>query len=165
MTTKTAYRFNRTYESVLQATPQEVWDFHADASALKVLTPPHNRVELVGDDLAVRDGALHVLRVRPFGFALEWRARISEVDPPNGFVDTAEKSPFKAWRHRHRFLAHQDGCLLRDEVEYDLPGGPLAGLVDRLLVGRQLDAMFAYRHAATRKALEARLGPSATLET
>ncbi len=144
----------RRYETLLRTTVDRLWEFHASAAALKVLTPPDRHVEVVGDDLQVRDGALHILRVRQFGIPMEWRARISEVDPPNGFTDTAEKSPFPYWKHRHQFLPHPEGALLRDDIEYRPPGGPLSPIIDRLLVGPQLDEMFRYRHEATRKALE-----------
>ncbi len=141
------------FESVLPCSPQLLWEFHASADALKALTPTNRRVEVLSDDLAVRDGALHIIRVRQFGIPLVWHARISEVDPPHGFVDTAERSPFTFWRHHHEFLAHPDGAMLRDTVLYDLPLGPIGMIGDWLFVRRDLNAMFAYRHRRTRELL------------
>lgn len=140
-------------ESVLPCTPQELWEFHASAEALMALTPTNRRVEVLSEDLAVRDGALHILRVRQFGIPLVWHARISEVDPPRGFVDTAERSPFAYWRHHHEFLPHPEGALLRDTVMYQLPFGPLGMIADWLFVRRDLETMFAFRHKHTQELL------------
>ncbi|HRF59591.1 MAG TPA: SRPBCC family protein [Fimbriimonadaceae bacterium] len=143
------------YEIVVDAPQEAVWRFHASADALRVLTPPGRKVELLSEDLAVRDGAIHRIRVRQFGLPLTWVARISDVRPPEEFVDTAEQSPFRSWRHRHRFES-VDAARTRviDTIEYSLPLGPLGALADRLFVSRDLDHLFAFRHEATRRALD-----------
>lgn len=143
------------FESVLPCPSERVAEFHASAESLALLSPPGTRVEVLSKDAEVRDGALHVLRIRRGPFSTVWKARISEVGP-HGFTDTAEQSPFAFWRHRHEYLSHPEGTLLRDTVEYSLPFGPLGRLLDRLFVGRQVKELFAFRHAATRRALEER---------
>lgn len=144
----------KVYESVLTATPEEVWGFHASVEALPLLSPPGTKVTILSQDTRVVEGALHELRVVRFGFmALRWNARITDVEPPYRFVDTAERSPFKFWRHEHAFLPLPEGTMLRDTIEYELPFGPLGKLMDRLLVSRDLDQMFEHRHRVTRQAL------------
>jgi len=140
------------FESKLSAPPHQVWEFHASAKALHALTPPGQSVEVDGDP-EVREGALHVLCFRRFGLPMRWHARIRDVHAPHGFTDVAERSIFRAWRHQHEFLADGSGTLLRDTVTYEPPGGPFAGLIDRLIVKRELTALFRFRHDATRKAL------------
>lgn len=155
------------YETVLSASPQKVWDFHASPEALARLTPPERCLEAASAEgsvgaadgsLPLVDGALHVLRFRLGPIRMEWRARISNVEPPFGFTDTAERSPFRRWRHRHAFLPHQQGCVLVDEIDYELPFGLLGRLVQPL-VRRDIDRLFAFRHRETRKCTE---GPGAT---
>jgi hypothetical protein len=146
----------RVYESLISCPVERLWEFHASVESLKLLTPPERRVEVVGNDLEVREGALHVLRVRQFGIPLVWKARISDVDPPHGFTDTAEKSPFKFWRHRHEFVPHGLAALLRDTVTYAAPLGVLGDLARAIFIDRDIDRLFKYRHEATKKALEAR---------
>jgi len=143
----------REYKLVVPNSLEEVWNFHNSAKALVALTPPQRRIRALVDDLEVRDGALHVFQFVQFGLPMVWKARISEVDPPNGFTDTAEQSPFPFWRHRHAFLEVSEGTLIHDQLEYQAPGGPLSGLIDRLVVQRDLDRLFAFRHAATLSAL------------
>lgn len=70
------------YETLIDAPVETVWAFHASVEALPLLTPPGRRVRIVGDELDVRDGALHRIQVRIGPVWLPWDARISEVDPP-----------------------------------------------------------------------------------
>lgn len=142
------------FECLVKADIQSVWNFHSSAEALAILTPPNRKMKLVSSDLAVREGAVHELRIRLGPFYRCWKARLTMVNPPNEFTDTAEKSPFKSWRHRHQFLERGDETVLKDTVEYALPFGKLGELVDKFLISREIDRLFAFRHAATRRALE-----------
>lgn len=143
------------FESLIDAPVEEVWAFHGSLEALKALTPPGQTVTILGPDTEIRDGALHRIRVGKGPFGFEWHARISEVLPPRQFVDTAEKSPFGFWRHLHAFEDHGGGkTLLRDVVEYRAPFGFLGSLVEPILIRPQIRRLFAYRHAATKRALE-----------
>ena len=55
-------------------------------------------------------------------------------------------------RHRHLVLPDGAGARLRDELEYELPGGRLAPLLD-LVLRPFLGRMFAYRHAITQRSV------------
>lgn len=144
----------RIYRVTVPASVRSVWDFHSSVEALKLLTPPEKKAVIVGKDMEVRVGALHIVRVKQFGIPMEWHARIVEADPPHRFVDIAERSPFASWWHEHAFLEVEGGTEIRDTLRYQAPGGPLAGLIDRLFVGKQLDALFAYRHQQSLKYFE-----------
>jgi len=144
----------RVFESVIHATPEAVRDFHNDVKALTLLTPPDQTVEIIGDTTAVKDGALHVLRIKMWNrIPVIWKARISNVSE-SGFTDTAEKGPFAVWRHKHEWLPHPEGTLLRDTVTYSAPGGPFAAIAHALFVNKNVAAMFAHRHAVTKRELE-----------
>ena len=143
----------KVYRSTLPCPPERLWEFHQTVEALKELTPPGSKVAIVGPDTAVRDGALHQLRVVKFGLPVRWEARISEVQPPRQFRDTAEKSPFARWTHLHEFLPHPDGSELVDTIDLLPPLGPLGLIAWRLFLERDIDAMFAHRHAVTRAAV------------
>lgn len=147
----------RVWRSAIPCSVEALYDFHRSAEALTLLTPPNRQVQIAGD-AEVRDGALHVLRIRQFGLPLEWHARISDVNPPHGFTDTAERSPFAHWKHRHRFLPDGEHAMLEDEVTYALPLGVLGRIADRMLVARDLDRLFRFRHEVTRRAFEAQGG-------
>jgi len=46
------------------------------------------------------------------------------------------------------------GTILRDEVDYALPLGALGQWVAGGFVARQIERMFAYRHATTKRIIE-----------
>lgn len=140
----------KVYETLVDASVESVWEFHSTAEALNVLTPPSRKLRLVSHDLAVTEGAEHRFQVKVGPLWLTWVALLSEVNRPRFFCDTAVKSPFRKWSHRHEFLPHAKGTLIRDTVEYSLPMGRLGDWIAGGFVSRDIDALFAYRHRATR---------------
>jgi ligand-binding SRPBCC domain-containing protein len=141
------------FESKINATVERVWAFHSSVEALKTLTPPGQSVEIIGEETAVREGALHVLRIRQGPLKMVWKARITGVTPPVGFTDTAEKSSFAFWQHRHEFVPDGEGTVLRDTVTYAVAFGPIGWLAEALFVRRLVARLFRHRHEATWKAL------------
>ena len=86
---------------------------------------------------------------------VSWRSRIEAYDPPHSFVDVQLRGPYRRWDHRHTFRAVDGGTQVIDEVEYELPFGPLGDLVHRLVVRNQLRHIFDYRAAVLATALRA----------
>ena len=150
------------YRTTIAAPLADVWAWHEDVrGALPALTPPGQRVELVdAAPLPPRVGTVVRLRTKvPVLGWQEWVARYAEHRPPEGgaawFVDVQDVGPFRAWRHQHRMEAGGGGTVLTDEIDYTPPLGPLGWVGDKVLIRRQLDAMFAHRHKVTRDALGA----------
>lgn len=90
-------------------------------------------------------------------FRIAWHVLIPEFEWNDHFCDVQTSGPFDYWRHCHRVQAQTrngvDGTLVRDEVEYELPGGPLGDLAN-LLGGRlQMRYVFSYRHRQTSRLL------------
>jgi ligand-binding SRPBCC domain-containing protein len=79
---------------------------------------------------------------------VSWMARITEFAWNSYFCDEQVRGPFTAFRHRHGIRAEfrdgQEGTLVSDAVEYELPYGWL-GRIGGALVRRQLAGSFAYR--------------------
>ncbi len=144
----------KVFELKVASPPEKVWEFHSSGKSLELLAPPGKRVKLISPDLEMNDGTLQVMRMWILGILpITWRARISQVTPPYGFTDQAEKSPFKFWRHRHDFIPDGDGTLIRDMVAYILPMGKLGKVINKLYVEKDLDRIFAYRHEAFKRIL------------
>jgi ligand-binding SRPBCC domain-containing protein len=77
---------------------------------------------------------------------LRWQSRIAAWQPPARFVDEQTRGPYIKWVHEHTFEATGGGTLCRDTVHYVVPGGPLAPLIHRAFVKRDLNRIFGYRH-------------------
>jgi ligand-binding SRPBCC domain-containing protein len=123
----------------------EVFAFFAEAGNLQELTPPWLRFEILTPrPVEMRPGALIDYRIRLRGVPLHWRTEITAWDPPRRFVDEQVRGPYRLWVHEHTFEEDGDGTIVGDHVRYAVPFGALA---NRLVVGRDVRKIFAYREA------------------
>lgn len=121
----------------------EVFPFFGDAHNLEAITPPWVRFHvLTPAPIPMRVGALIDYRIRVHGLPIRWRTRIDEWNPPERFVDTQLRGPYRLWRHTHIFREHEGGTLCLDEVEYCPLGG---ALMNWLFVRRDVERIFRYR--------------------
>jgi ligand-binding SRPBCC domain-containing protein len=141
-----------TREQLLPASPEEVFPFFGDALNLEAITPPWLGFRVVTPGpIEMAPGALIEYRLRLHGVPVRWRTTIAVWDPPRRFVDVQLSGPYRMWHHTHDFEpapAPGGGTLMRDTVRYALPFGPLGELAQRLLVRRDLAAIFDFRRAA-----------------
>lgn len=143
------------FESRIAAPPEEVFAFHEQPGALNLLIPPWEPVTPIQPPTSLRTGSRVVLGGRLGPIRLRWVAVHTEYDPPHLFADVQESGPFAYWHHRHRFLDDgSGGTVLRDEVEYELPGGLLTRLLFEPWIRSKLKRMFEYRHETTRRVVE-----------
>jgi ligand-binding SRPBCC domain-containing protein len=101
-------------------------------------------------------GAVIRYRLRVHRVPIGWLTAIREWDPPRRFVDEQLRGPYALWLHTHTFEPHPDGggdTLMRDVVRYALPLGLVGEFARRLVVARDLDAIFDYRARRIRELL------------
>lgn len=146
-------------EQIVPRPLDEVFDFFAKAENLETMTPSWlNFHILTPPPIEMREGQLIDYRIRLLGVPMTWRTRIDEWVPNVRFVDTQLKGPYALWRHLHAFEEVPGGVRMRDEVQYELPLGPLGAVAHALFVEAQLRAIFDHR----RKTVEARFGRATT---
>jgi len=125
-----------------------VFAFFADAENLEAITPPWLNFRIATPTpIDIREGTLIDYRLKLHGLQVKWRTLIRDWQPPHRFVDEQLRGPYRTWIHEHAFEPHEGGTICRDTVTYDVPGGPLRGVVHKLFVGKQVDRIFAYRAA------------------
>ena len=78
---------------------------------------------------------------------------VFDVDPPHSFSDRQLRGPFAEFRHRHTFrpapAAEEPGTpctLMRDEIEFRSPFGPVGRLVDAFVMRRHLVRLIEQRN-------------------
>lgn len=139
-------------EQLLPVDIQTAWGFFSSPNNLALITPPEMdfiTLTPMADGAEIYTGMLIDYTVKPlFGIPMRWQTGIKTVEKPNRFVDTQLKGPYRLWEHTHIFTQTDNGVLMKDEVKYQLPFGPLGGLAHALLVRKKLQALFSYRKAA-----------------
>jgi len=124
----------------------EVFRFFAEPRNLGRITPSSMGFEFRSDDFEMRDGLQIDYRLRPLlGIPVSWRTGITSYDPPHRFTDVQLKGPYRRWEHTHTFEPVDGGTLIRDEIVYQLPLGPLGDIAHRLVVRTELERIFRHR--------------------
>jgi ligand-binding SRPBCC domain-containing protein len=141
-------------EQVVAQPLTQVFDFFSKARNLELLTPPWLRFEvLTPEPVAMDVGTLIDYRLRLHHVPLRWQSRIEAWEENRLFIDRQLKGPYRLWHHRHEFEDLGGATLVRDHVRYALPFGRLGALAARILVARDLERVFAYRHQAVERLL------------
>jgi len=173
-------RFHFQAEQWLPHAPSLVFAFFANPQNLPLLLPHWQRTRIeqasfiappprpegtpryaapaagAGSRITISFRALPFIPIR-----LPWEALIEDFTWNESFSDLQLRGPFKYWRHTHSIHPGpparngQPGVTLRDEVEYELPLGPLSALANKLFMRPQLTRIFRYRQQRTAELLAA----------
>lgn len=112
-----------TYESEVDATLDEVFDWHGRPGAFTRLSPPWQPMRLVREADSLADGRA-VLRL-PGGITWQAQHDAAAYDPPRRFADYSAGRPLATvlpWRHTHMFDAvAADRTRMTDRVETTAP--------------------------------------------
>ncbi len=84
---------------------------------------------------------------RHFGFMLTHDSLISQYARPQHFQDIMQRGMFKSFEHDHYFEPLPDGTtLMRDELRFTAPLGPLGWLAETLVLRRYLTGFLIERN-------------------
>ncbi|HTU25020.1 MAG TPA: TIGR01777 family oxidoreductase [Pirellulales bacterium] len=136
--------------SRMPAPADEVFRWHERPGAFERLAPPWQRIEVVERQGGIEPGGRVSLRL-PFGpLKIGWRLEHRDYIAGRQFRDCQLSGPFRHWSHTHQVEPDgPDNSFLIDHIEYALPGGALGQKAAGGFVRRELDRLFAYRHAVT----------------
>jgi uncharacterized protein (TIGR01777 family) len=96
----------------------------------------------------LRDGDRARIRLGWGPLGVTWLAEHRDYLPGRSFTDVQLEGPFAHWTHRHFFDPHEGICRLIDDITFEMPAGPLGGMVAGC-VEQSLQTQFAYRHTVT----------------
>jgi ligand-binding SRPBCC domain-containing protein len=124
-----------------------VFHFFSDARNLQQITPSWLDFHVMGMSTdEIQAGTRIDYRLKIHGIPIRWQSEITKWDPPYCFVDRQISGPYAEWRHEHLFADERGGTRCTDRVQYLPPGGkPLAGIINRLFVQRDVRQIFEYR--------------------
>jgi uncharacterized protein len=133
----------------------ELFTWHERPGAFGRLCPPWEQVEVTRHVGGLRDGARVSLRTKVGPIWAKWEIVHRDYIAVRQFRDVLLSGPFAHWEHLHQIESVGPGASeLTDEIHYRLPLGILGRLAGAAFTRRQLERMFAYRHAVTKADLE-----------
>ena len=139
------------YSSLINATVEEVWNFHEREDILELLTPPWQPVKIIRREGGLEVGAISEFRLMLGPITVRWVAHHIECQKYSFFVDKQIEGPVDYWLHRHQFVVEHGQTRLTDSIDYQLPGGWLVELFLGWWVDSRLKDMFRYRHEVTKR--------------
>jgi ligand-binding SRPBCC domain-containing protein len=141
-----------TKSTVINASPERVFEFHLLPDAFERLVPPWENAKILQKADVTKVGSRAIIEQKIFGLVpAKWVAEHTAYDPPKMFEDVQVSGPFKSWRHRHIVESHPEGAVLIDEIEFEPPMGFLGTMVAPVLILPKIEKMFDFRHEVTKK--------------
>jgi uncharacterized protein (TIGR01777 family) len=138
------------WRSVMPASADEVFAYHARPGAFRRLAPPWQKMRVIEETGDVTAGRV-AFDVWFGPLKRHWVAEMGSAMPGRQFVDRQLDGPFAAWEHVHRFIPIDDErSELLDHIEYSLPAGGLTDSVGEGPAGKTLSRLFRFRHERTR---------------
>lgn len=141
-------------EQQLNCDIETAWKFFSSANNLSKITPKEmNFVVLTKfENDEIYEGMIIDYFVSPlFGIKMKWQTEIIHVDFQKSFTDFQKKGPYKLWHHFHEFIENENGVLMKDTVDYELPLGFLGEIAQSLLVKKKVEGIFDYRYQILEK--------------
>ncbi|WP_313581786.1 SRPBCC family protein [Chishuiella sp.] len=136
-------------EQQLNCNLETAWKFFSSPENLSEITPKDMNFTVLSKyrNQPIFEGMIIDYIVSPlFNIPLKWKTRISQVDKNKSFTDFQEKGPYKLWNHHHEFIPNQNGVLMKDTVDYELPLGFLGKIAHAIIVKDKLNKIFDYRY-------------------
>jgi len=141
-------------EQQLNCDIKTAWEFFSSPQNLAKITPKNMGFTVLSknQDEPIYEGMVINYTVSPLlGIPLKWQTKIIQVDFEKSFTDFQEKGPYKLWHHFHEFIPNDQGILMKDTVNYELPFGSLGTLTHKLLVQKRVVEIFDYRYQILEK--------------
>ena len=135
-------------QQILNSSRDKLWQFISRPENLNEITPPEMDFTILSDvPDEMYSGLLIQYRVKlPLLGTSDWVTEIKHIIPGRQFVDEQRIGPYKFWYHYHALEEVEGGVMMTDRVSYQPPYGILGKAANRLMIRRQLDSIFDFRH-------------------
>jgi len=141
------YRLYR--EQHLKCDSETAWKFFSSPHNLSEITPENMNFVVLSEikDEPIFEGMEIDYTVSPvLGIPVKWKTIITQVEEGKSFTDFQKKGPYRYWNHFHEFTPDENGVLMKDTVDYELPFGILGSIAHRLFVKEKLRSIFDFRY-------------------
>jgi ligand-binding SRPBCC domain-containing protein len=142
-------------ETFLACPAAVVFDFLCRPANWVRLAPAELRLRLAEGPELLGLGARVTLQGRRWGVPHRTVSEVTGFEPNALLVVEQKQGPFGRWVHTHRLEDSPAGTRLRDEIDYEPPGGLLGRLVTAASLAKELEEVMAYRTGQLRSLLGA----------
>ena len=126
-------------ETVLPVPRADAFDLALDLDMhLSSMSASGERIVAGRDGGLIGAGEFVAWRARHLGLPFTLMSRITTFEPAVMFIDEEIAGPFRRLRHVHRFVDHDAGSLMIDDITFEAPLGLLGRLVERFVLERYL---------------------------
>lgn len=128
---------------------ETAWEFFSSPHNLSKITPKEMNFVVKSNikEDEIYEGMEIAYTVSPvLSIPMKWKTIITKVDFQKSFTDFQEKGPYKLWNHQHVFIPNEQGVLMKDTVDYELPFGVLGTIAHKVFVKKKLESIFDFRY-------------------
>jgi len=144
--------FNFKKELYVERPLEEVFNFFSRAENLQKVTPPQLQFHILTPlPIEMKTGTIIDYQLKIHHLPFSWRTEITEWDPPHKFTDIQVRGPYRKWIHQHFFEKSGDGTMMKDLLQYAIPGGIFATWINSLLVRKDIESIFRFREKRFRE--------------
>ncbi len=122
-------------------------------SQLERISPQDVNLCLVSGPRRMELGSVVTWKAKRSGIAQQMTVEVVEFEVNQVVVIKQQKGPFRKWVHRQELHESDDGIVLKDEIEFEPPGGLLGLVVTEDWVRDDLKKNFAFRNEKLRDIL------------
>jgi ligand-binding SRPBCC domain-containing protein len=134
-----------TYESHLECPVEALFDFFSRPANVTRVTDPALGITFASAPEVLQLGSTLEFQLITYGQVVKAVHKIIQIERPHLVVEQQITGPMRAWVHRHEYEATENGCIKRDFVEFQLPGGLIGLLLSESKVRDHLEDGFFYR--------------------
>jgi ligand-binding SRPBCC domain-containing protein len=143
-------------ETSIAAPARRCFDLSRDVDIHVASTAPSSERAVAGVTRGRMDlGDSVTWGARHFGIPWRMTSQIVAFERPRSFTDEMRRGPFARWHHVHVFDERNGATLMRDQVEYASPFGPLGAAVDALFLRRYMSELLRRRNLHIKSVAEA----------
>jgi len=139
------YQFQR--KQLLKASMNTAWEFISTPDNLRLITPDELGFVIKSEvPKKMYEGLIVIYTVTPLlRIKTTWVTEITTIKEKEFFIDEQRVGPYSMWHHEHKIEETEDGVLMTDLITYQVPLGFLGRIMNRLVIEKQLEKIFAYR--------------------
>jgi ligand-binding SRPBCC domain-containing protein len=145
-------------ETIIEAPPALCYALKLDVQQ-HVASTAHTQERIVAGRTSGRLelGELITWEARHLGVRQRLTVQVTAAEPPHYFRDEMRRGAFRSMSHDHYFepLAGGLATRMRDVFAFELPGGPLGKVVDKLFLTGYMTRFLLLRNAQLKKQAEA----------